>query len=330
MFISLEYRYAFVHIPKTAGEWLFHMLNNASWKDNLLSIGFWGQDHKACIDATHLHQGVLYDYVSPKLYEECVSFCVVRNPYNRFYSAFGDLPSKTAYSKMVAHRQSNAQRFWVHKYPAYVAPSKTDGVARAKELFHMFCDIVERYDITNDAITKHNIHLIPQHYFVYRTDEQGVGNKREPKKNVDHVLRFEELGRDLTTLFDRFAFPHSHRPRRHYRGSDKIRFDTADVQRNRKSYIDRYSPKAIALVNALYAGDFERFGFEKLDPTRFMKLDTTGIVLMANAPFAKGHTTRRTHQKRLARAHTNTTPLQSKNRRNKNTKKKSPRRELNQ
>lgn len=319
MFISLEYRYAFVHIPKTAGEWLFHMLNDASWKDNLLSISFWGQDHKARIDATHLHQGILYDYVSPKLYEECVSFCVVRNPYNRFYSAFSDLPSKTAYSKTVAHRQSNTQRFWVHKYPAYLASSKTDSVSRSKELFHRFCDIVERHDITNDVITKHNIHLIPQHCFVYKADEQGVDNK---KKNVDHVLRFEELGRDLTTLFDTFAFPHSHRPRRHYKGSYKIRFDTADVQRNRKSYIDMYSPKSIALVNDLYAEDFERFGFEKLDPVRFTKLDTTRIVLMADAPFAKRHTTHNTKKKSNARAHTKTKPKRIKNRSNEKHKKK--------
>ena len=132
MFISIEYRYAFVHIPKTAGEWLYLMLRNASRKDDLLSIGFWGQDHRTHIDATHLYQAILYNYISPQLYNDCVSFCVVRNPYNRFYSAFGDLPSKTQYSKSVAHRQPKAERFWIHKYPAYRAPNKTDDLNRSK------------------------------------------------------------------------------------------------------------------------------------------------------------------------------------------------------
>lgn len=299
MFISLEYRYAFVHIPKTAGEWLFHMLNDAAWKDNTLSIAFWGQDHTRNIDATHLYQDILYDYVSPVLYKECVSFCVVRNPYNRFYSACGDLPSKTAYSKSVAHRQPNAERFWIHKYPAYEAPHKQDVVAKAKRLFERFCDLVDEHNIVNDTITKHNIHLVPQHKFVYRTV-----TPTRTEKNVQCVLRYEQLGADLTRLFNQYGFPHSQRPRKHYNGSYKIRFDTADVQRNQQSYLQYYTAKTIALVNRLYAEDFERFGFDKLDPAQFTTLDKR-VVRVANRRRAQHiskhtsqHTSKHTSKKR--------------------------------
>lgn len=282
MFISIEYRYAFVHIPKTAGEWLYLMLRDASKKDDLLSIGFWGQDHKKHIDTTHIHQGILHDYISSKLYSECVSFCVVRNPYNRFYSAFGDLPSKAVYSKSVAHRQPKAQRFWNHKYPAYDAPHKTDDASTKRRLFHTFCNLVDKFHITTDVITKHNIHLIPQHCFVYKPDENG----RPAVRNVSHVLRFEHLGEDLVALFDRYRFPHAQHPRRHYNGSYRIRFDTADAQRNRKSYLQYYTPETIALVNQWYTKDFEYFGFEKLNPMQFAKVDKT-IVSIGNAPFSQ-------------------------------------------
>ena len=279
MFISIEYRYAFVHIPKTAGEWLYLMLRNASRKDDLLSIGFWGQDHRTQIDATHLHQAILYNYISPQLYNDCVSFCVVRNPYNRFYSAFGDLPSKTQYSKSVAHRQPKAERFWIHKYPAYQAPNKTDDLNRSKQLFHTFCALVDHHNITTDTITKHNIHLIPQHCFVYKTDQ----NAHTCFKNVNHILRFEHLGRDLEKLFNHYHFPHTKHPRKHYSGSYKIRFDTADVERNRTSYLRFYTPQSIAFVNRWYAKDFEYFGFKKLAPAQFETIDKT-IISTAHTP----------------------------------------------
>ena len=234
MFISLEYRYAFVHIPKTAGEWLFHMLNDCAWKDRTLAIAFWGQDHKHVVDLTHIHQGNMNDYISPKLYDECVSFCVVRNPYNRFYSAFGDLPSKMDYSKSVAHRQPHTQRFWTHKYPRYEHAKGAPSVAKARELFEHFCAIVKKHNVAHDAITKHNIHLVPQYKFVYREN-----SKHQFEKNVDYVLRFETLGNDLTTLFNKHHFPHSKKPRKHYQGSYKIQFHTADEKRNQKSYIDK-------------------------------------------------------------------------------------------
>ena len=301
MFISLEYRYAFVHIPKTAGEWLFKMLTECGWKDHTLSVAFWGQDHKHAVDLTHLHQGNLGNYISPTLYDECVSFCVVRNPYNRFYSAFNDLPSKMEYSESVAYRQSaSTQRFWTHKYPRYEDAKAAKSVGQTKELFQQFCDIVATHNVANDEITKHNIHLVPQYKFVYR---EG-GGKTTLHKNVDFVLRYEQLGKDLTNVFDLHKFPHSKRPRKHYNGSYQIQFDTADEKRNQKSYLDKYTPASIALVNTLYAKDFELLGFDTLDPTQFERVArpvASPVVAMATNPFLHTPTNKLNTPKRRGR-----------------------------
>lgn len=310
MFISLEHRYAFVHIPKTAGEWLFHMLKDCVWKDRTLSIAFWGQDHKHAIDLTHLHQGNIANYISPELYNECVSFCVVRNPYNRFYSAFGDLPSKMDYSESVSNRQPNAQRFWTHKYQRYEDAKSTKSLVKAKQLFQTFCDIVENHNVVNDSITKHNIHLVPQYKFVYSED-----SNKQLHKNVDYVLRFETLGKDLTTLFNKHHFPHAKRPRKHYTGSYKIQFDTADETRNQKSYLDKYTPASIALVNRVYTKDFELFGFEKLDPAQFESIDKL-VVSMANTPFNLNG------QQKNIRVKSHSKKNRGKKKRKKNTRKK--------
>lgn len=272
MFISLEYRYAFVHIPKTAGEWLFRMLETSAWKDGTLSIQFWGQDHKHAIDLTHIHQDILHNYIGKPLYDECISFCVVRNPYNRFYSAFGDIPSKIKYSKSVLHVQPKAQRFWTHKYPTFTAPSKTSNDLERRELFQRFCDIVQEHDIVNDTITKHNIHLIPQHKFVYRNENGRV------KKNVDVVLRYEHLGSDLQQFFNKNKFPNMKRQKKHFPGSKVINFASVDPSKIQKSYVKYYTPRLIAYINKCYADDFKYFGIPQLDPVSFEKVPRPSVT----------------------------------------------------
>lgn len=206
MYIDLDHRLAFVHIPKTAGEQIYRILykvfqsgmrpqtrgaNGMRWQDSA-SVSFWGQDKLRGLDATHLHQGILYDYVGRTLYESCVSFAVVRDPYDRFYSAFGDIPSKVAYSR----KMGNDDPFWVGRgYSEYGNP-KGPGVtpeARAA-MFERFCDIVEAEGIVDDAVTKHNIHLVPQHKFVYAHEGNGVGSTGTARANVTVVVRFDTLG----------------------------------------------------------------------------------------------------------------------------------------
>jgi len=124
MFLLLDHHIAFIHIPKTAGEKLYHIFTNTfapgmvlqpdgsrNWRE-FATVSLWGQDKPRGIDATHLHQDILYEYVGQELYDRCVSFAVVRNPYDRFYSAFADIPSKIHYSRDTA---KNAEPFWVHK-----------------------------------------------------------------------------------------------------------------------------------------------------------------------------------------------------------------------
>lgn len=266
MYLTLEHRFAFVHIPKTAGETLFRLFADAlgsTTRDPPLAIAYWGQDKRRGLDLTHLHQDVLYEYVPQRLYEDCVSFCVVRDPYDRFYSAFGDIPSKVHYSQHVAKNQAP---FWVTKYDAYPDPkTPKNSAADVAKAFAQFCQVVDTQGIPDDVVSKHNIHLVPQHKFVYR------GNKQ----NVTAVLRYESLDEGLPKLFAAHKLPFERNPRfrnkpgwkerRHWR----IHFNDLDPTRLKKRYLSKYTPAAIALVNKWYAKDFARFGYEMIDPATF-------------------------------------------------------------
>lgn len=209
MFLLLDHRIAFIHIPKTAGEKIYGILTQAfgsgmvlqpdgsrKWRD-FASTSFWGQDKPRGIDATHLHQDILYDYVGQELYESCLSFAVVRDPYDRFYSAFADIPSKIHYSRNVA---KNTEPFWVHKYPEYGDPRQASATpAAVADMFRTFCTLVKRHHIVNDPITKHNIHLVPQSRFVYRKST-GDQSNTNTIKNVTHLIRFDRLHTDLVQM----------------------------------------------------------------------------------------------------------------------------------
>ena len=199
MFLTLDHRIAFIHIPKTAGETIYRILGKAfesgmvrhpngtrQWHDSAY-LSFWGQDKQRGIDATHLYQDILYEYVGQVLYESCVSFAVIRDPYDRFYSAFADIPSKVHYSRDIA---KNVEPFWVHKYPEYTAVTKPDTPEARAKAFRTFCTLVDTQNIVHDTITKHNIHLVPQHRFVYRNGT----------RNVTELIRFDRLHIDLVNL----------------------------------------------------------------------------------------------------------------------------------
>ena len=199
MFLTLDHRIAFIHIPKTAGETIYRILGKAfesgmvrhpngtrQWHDSAY-LSFWGQDKQRGIDATHLYQDILYEYVGQVLYESCVSFAVIRDPYDRFYSAFADIPSKVHYSRDIA---KNAEPLWVHKYPEYTAVTKPDTPEARSNAFRTFCTLVDTHNIVHDTITKHNIHLVPQHRFVYRNGT----------RNVTELIRFDRLHIDLVNL----------------------------------------------------------------------------------------------------------------------------------
>ena len=77
--ISHEYKFIFVHIPKTAGTTICSSWDGAALKQICKQTGILGGTHKT---ALQLREGY------PKEWSEYTKFTVVRNPYDRFVSGF--------------------------------------------------------------------------------------------------------------------------------------------------------------------------------------------------------------------------------------------------
>jgi len=227
MFLTIEYKFIFIHIPKAAGEWLFWKFRNGIHSP---IIAYWGLDKSNDTDLTHVYQDNSYNYIPEPLFNTYYKFVIARNPYNRFYSAYKDLIQK-----------SSEYAVWHVKYPKY-------------KTFTEFCNIVENQAF-NDKITKHNIHIIPQYKFIMKNG----------KINVQKILKYENMHIDLPNLMTELNVPFIRN--KGFEGKKQIHFNDINYERLQTSYMKFYTPEAIRLVNKLYKLDFEICGYEMVTPT---------------------------------------------------------------
>ena len=65
MILSIYYKFIYIHIPKTAGEWLTNKLRKSIRWDSQL-IAYWGLDKHNDLDITHIHQKMANRYSGSK------------------------------------------------------------------------------------------------------------------------------------------------------------------------------------------------------------------------------------------------------------------------
>jgi len=165
MIINNEYKFIFIHIPKTSGT----RLNTVIKKKYPMSIQLIYVDKDTGIDCMHLHSDVLDKYIkkhllhlSDKKYydnyskEKYNKFCIVRNPYNKIYSAWHSLKKRYGYD--------NVNDFIKYKL--------------SKEYI---------YD-TDNTNRDAKAHFRPQYTFVYNNDKQLI---------VDYIIIYEKLNEDI-------------------------------------------------------------------------------------------------------------------------------------
>ncbi len=149
----VEKRFFFIHIPKTAGK--------------SLRLSLFGQENGArhC-NAVHMKR------CYPDLWSDFFTFCFVRNPYNRLYSAYQYLKNGGNLKKRDLHFQSR--------------------ILCQSSCFEEFvCDW-----LTRDSVYSYT-HFIPQYEFIYDNDECLV----------DYIGKFENLENEYQFLQGKLSLP---------------------------------------------------------------------------------------------------------------------------
>jgi hypothetical protein len=99
MIICDKEKFIFIHIPKNAGTSMSKNLLLKYPSGNIL----WGTERKGKnigIDKGHLYNYVIGNYINSNILKGYRTFCIVRNPYNKVYSAWNYLRSRYKYGNV--------------------------------------------------------------------------------------------------------------------------------------------------------------------------------------------------------------------------------------
>ena len=96
MIINVEKNFIFIHIPKNAGTEMTRNIGKVYKKNIILQQ----VDPKTGIDKMHLYLDVIHKYVNPNLFENAIKFCIIRNPYEKLYSAWNYLRNRYQFSNV--------------------------------------------------------------------------------------------------------------------------------------------------------------------------------------------------------------------------------------
>ena len=163
VFVSLEYKFIYVHIPRTAGTYMMDVFKGVypqiKYYDTI-------KDHTGkSIDLAHLYYPIIERYIPPYILNTYTKITTVRNPYDRVYSAYN------LYT-------TGCRGTYASEHPA----AKEYKFKDFKEFVHKY--IPPLYQLKAKDITSTNLHLIPQYHFLLDNKEKMI---------IDKIVKYENL-----------------------------------------------------------------------------------------------------------------------------------------
>lgn len=99
MIISHNEKILFIHIPKNSGTEMSNVLKK-KYSDSLLLKWCERDGPNRGIDKMHLYYDVIHEYFSKSILQQYFKFCIVRNPYNKLYSAWNFIKERHNYENV--------------------------------------------------------------------------------------------------------------------------------------------------------------------------------------------------------------------------------------
>ncbi len=238
--LSTRHNCLFLHVPRTGGASIevvldLPLVTEPSLGDQADALngthtieGFEG--YSAVFQFQHLTPAQILALTGAKTLADLhpsrpVSFCFVRNPWERVVSDYANWYARftTSFEDYV-NRLAILVRFICDRY-------EPDLRAR---FYRDYSKLVYQVFGEREWVDPH---FFPQHFYVYASDRQLV----------DHVGRFEHFGDDARRLLHRvgvdLALPHLNASQH-------------------GSYVDMFDSETAAIVQDVYATDIERFGYQ--------------------------------------------------------------------
>lgn len=99
MIISDKNKFVFIHIPKNSGTAMTKELQKTYENTKLLKLCE-RDGINIGIDKMHLYYDVIYQFISKNVLDNYFKFCIIRNPYNKLYSAWNFIKKRHGYNNV--------------------------------------------------------------------------------------------------------------------------------------------------------------------------------------------------------------------------------------
>ena len=202
MIISDKNKFVFIHIPKNSGTAMTKVLQK-TYENTELLYACERNGINIGIDKMHLYYDVIDKFISKNVLDNYFKFCIIRNPYNKLYSAWNFIK--------IRHGYSNVNDFVKYKlneefiYGKELIPGDARVHYRPQFTFvydnenNKFADFVIKYENLNQDISKMNEQ--------YGLDIELYDNGNSKKSYIHHlnkesILKINSLYKKDFELFN--------------------------------------------------------------------------------------------------------------------------------
>jgi hypothetical protein len=159
MIICDKKKFVFIHIPKNSGTAMTKELQK-TYKDTQLMMKTERNGINIGIDKMHLYYDVIDKFISKNILDNYCKFCIIRNPYNKLYSAWHFIKERHGYSDVNDFIKYKLNEEFI--YGKELIPRDARVHYRPQFTFvynnenNKFADFIIRYENLNEDISKMN------------------------------------------------------------------------------------------------------------------------------------------------------------------------------
>ena len=159
MIICDKKKFIFIHIPKNSGTEMTKELKK-TYKDTTLLMNCERNGINIGIDKMHLYYDVIDKFIPKNILDNYFKFCIIRNPYNKLYSAWNFIKERHGYNDVNDFVKYKLDKEFI--YGKELIPGDARVHYRPQFTFvydtenNKFANFVIKYENINEDISKMN------------------------------------------------------------------------------------------------------------------------------------------------------------------------------
>jgi hypothetical protein len=152
-------KFVFIHIPKNSGTEMSNQIQSI-YNDSKLLMYVEREGPNIGIDKMHLYYQVISKFIDGNVLDNSIKFCIIRNPYNKIYSAWNYLKDRYSYNNFNEFVKYHLNEEFIYGLETIVSDARVHYRPQFTFIYDngdkQYVDFIIRYEYLNDDIIKFN------------------------------------------------------------------------------------------------------------------------------------------------------------------------------